>query len=532
MHSVVTESYSDLNVKHIATLVALKSVEAWGYRPPPFRTSPRLVNPISAPSVEFACVDFIPWIHVVQVHFHSFGPVGSRVGSLDPISLRARSEKVASFAMVWWTSCVTTVSSFGFYFSCFTLVAEHFSVPWSPTLEDAWDNVFYQWWPLEWRLQCKRQLHTAVLRTAKYKEWRKRISLYHYKRKLAKRPGESVLNIIGSLTGSAWRLLEDFDIADAEKETAFPDVLKILDKHFQYDDRVQLPSDFDAYFGLSRKQGQTLLNYVTDHDDQLKKLERHGIQLPAAVQGWHLLRKSNLTKEQRQMITLKAPTLEKNAIVEALYLILGQDHKASVNPDRHFPRKGKGRGYAVFEDDDEAIYSRKSPTTTPMTGLGRMDTLRLMRPTASLMVGLTPMTLARRPSTFRTMTTAPRLTAPRCPGWKSLTKSMPPTWMPANASQTWSWLGDSTPSLLLVMVLQQVCLLEFRVRLPAPATREARERWRRVQKERVVVLPRLPSVKPNLLWRLMILVDVLKLLWLVWDVVWPLSSKLPCEDFW
>ena len=196
---------------------------------------------------------------------------------------------------------------------------------------------------------------------SEYKEWRKRISLYHYKMKLSKRPGESVLNIIGSLTGSAWRLLEDFDIADAEKETAFQDILKTLDKHFQYDDRVQLPADFDAYFGLSRKQGQTLLNYVTDHDDQLKKLERHGIQLPVEVQGWHLLRKCNLTKEQRQMITLKAPTLEKNAIVEALYLILGQDHKASLQPDRHFQRKGKGRGYAAFEDDDESIYFHEEP---------------------------------------------------------------------------------------------------------------------------------------------------------------------------
>jgi len=237
--------------------------------------------------------------------------------------------------------------------------------------------------------------------------------------KLSKRPGESVLNIVGSLTGSAWRLLEDFDIADAEKETAFQDILKILDKHFQYDDRVQLPSDFDSYFGLVRKQGQTLLNYVTDHDDQLKKLERHGIQLPAEVQGWHLLRKCSLTKEQRQMITLKAPTLEKNAIVEALYLILGQDHKASVQHDRHFPRKGKGRGYAVLSSRMMMRPStfRKSPTTTPMTGLGRMGTMRLTRPMAPSMAGL-------------------KLIAPRCLGWKSLIRSMQRTWMPESGFLT------------------------------------------------------------------------------------------------
>ena len=184
-----------------------------------------------------------------------------------------------------------------------------------------------------------------------YKEWRKRISLYHQKMVLSKRSGESILNIVGSLTGSAWRLVEDYDIAQAEKDTAFPDLLKLLDKHFQYDDRVQLPSDFDAYFGLSRRHGQTLLSYVSDHEDQLKKLDRHGVKLPESVQGWHLLRKCNLTKEQRQLVNMRAPTLEKGKVIEALYLILGQDHKASFQPDRRHFGKSKGRGYVVAEEE-------------------------------------------------------------------------------------------------------------------------------------------------------------------------------------
>ena len=184
-----------------------------------------------------------------------------------------------------------------------------------------------------------------------YKEWRKRISLYHQKMVLAKRAGESVLNIVGSLTGSAWRLVEDFDIAHAEKETAFADILKLLDKHFQYDDRVQLPSDFDAYFGLSRRQGQTLLSYVSDHEDQLKKLDRHGVKLPESVQGWHLLRKCNLSREQRQLVNLRAPTLEKGKVIEALYLIFGQDHKASIQPDRRHFGKSKGRGYVAADEE-------------------------------------------------------------------------------------------------------------------------------------------------------------------------------------
>ncbi len=49
-----------------------------------------------------------------------------------------------------------------------------------------------------------------------YREWRKRISLYHQKMVLSKRRGESILNIVGSMSGSAWRLLEDFDVSKAE----------------------------------------------------------------------------------------------------------------------------------------------------------------------------------------------------------------------------------------------------------------------------------------------------------------------------
>lgn len=190
-----------------------------------------------------------------------------------------------------------------------------------------------------------------------FKEWRKRISIYHQKMALSKRRGESILNIIGSLSGSAWRLVEDFDVSKAEQESSFNDILKILDKHFQYDDRVALPTDFDAYFQLLRKPGQTMLNYVTEHDELHRRLDRHSVSLPLKVQGWHLLRRSGLNRDQRQMVMLKAPLLEKKDVIEALYLIFGQDHKAGNTGDRprpyHRGKGGKHRGYYV---DEEAGY--------------------------------------------------------------------------------------------------------------------------------------------------------------------------------
>ena len=191
---------------------------------------------------------------------------------------------------------------------------------------------------------------------ASYQEYRKRINVYFLKMKLQKRTAEAVLNLIGSLQGTAWKLVEDFDLSKVEEPDAFKEVLAILDKAFQYDARVQLPSDFDGYFShLSRRPGQTLLQYVTEHDEKLRKVEAHGIQLPPEVQGWMLLKRANVTKEQRQLILTHAPKLEKNKVQEALYLILGQDHKAAIvhTDRRQLPHRPRHRGYAAYDEDAE-----------------------------------------------------------------------------------------------------------------------------------------------------------------------------------
>eukprot|EP00435_Cladocopium_sp_Y103_P055307 s1238_g18.t1 len=134
---------------------------------------------------------------------------------------------------------------------------------------------------------------------------------------------------------------------EAEKPESFATIIKSLDAHFkQYDARVQLPSDFDGYFNLQRKQGQTLLSYVSDHSGMHKKLEN---SLPSAVQGWHLLRQCGLTREQKQLVTLRAPSLDLTKVTEALYLILGQDYKQSTlgHQDRRWHRGKGGRAYML-----------------------------------------------------------------------------------------------------------------------------------------------------------------------------------------
>ena len=192
-----------------------------------------------------------------------------------------------------------------------------------------------------------------------YREWRKRIMIYHRKMLIQKRESEAVLNLLGSLQGVAWKLVEDYPLEKADKEGAFPDIIKLLDGAFQYDTRVELPSDFSSYFSaLQRKAGQTLLQFVTEHDDRLRRLERHDVKLPSEVQGWHLLHKASLTREQRQLIMTQAPKMDRPSIQQALYTILGQDYKSApsqpLGHDRRQPFRHSGKGRSYYADENEA----------------------------------------------------------------------------------------------------------------------------------------------------------------------------------
>ena len=174
--------------------------------------------------------------------------------------------------------------------------------------------------------------------------------------KLQKRAIESVLNIIGSMQGTAWKLLESFDVTKLDEEKSFDMVIEVLDNAFQYDARVRLPVDFDNYFGISRKPGTTLLSYVTDHDEKYRKVNEHGMKLPDQLQGWLLLRRANITKEQYQLVLSQAPKLEKLRVQEALCVILGQDYKAAVTHDRHDRRPqlpGRFFRNKAYAADDE-----------------------------------------------------------------------------------------------------------------------------------------------------------------------------------
>eukprot|EP00435_Cladocopium_sp_Y103_P062950 s2481_g24.t1 len=180
-------------------------------------------------------------------------------------------------------------------------------------------------------------------RPADYREWRQRIMLYKKKSDINKKGKEATINLMTSLSGIAWRQIEHLVEKAAESDEGFNMILAELDKTFKYDDQVEMPRAFEKFFyGVSRKDGQTLINYVADHREALMEVEKHGVKIPDKVAGWIMLRRAGLTMEQKQMIQGRASDLTQTAVTEALYFLLGQDYKGRAPDNKAWRGKGYG----------------------------------------------------------------------------------------------------------------------------------------------------------------------------------------------
>ena len=211
-------------------------------------------------------------------------------------------------------------------------------------------------------------------RPADYREYRARVLLYKSKMKLLKKPKEAVINLLTSLTGAAWKLVERQADQLIESDTGFDDVIAILDQSFKYNDQVECPKAIDKFFcQLTRRPEQTMMSFVTDFRDARQEIEKHGIKLPEEVRAYILLKRAGLTAEQKQMVLTQVGNakMTESAVEEALYYLLGQDYRGRVQYD-HQRSKGKSRSnqwqrrqtaYAAADDeyDDGSYYDTAEP---------------------------------------------------------------------------------------------------------------------------------------------------------------------------
>ena len=176
---------------------------------------------------------------------------------------------------------------------------------------------------------------------------------------LGGREAETVFNIVTLLQGKAWDLVEDFTMEQLAASNAFDAVFARLDSGFRYDPLTELPDDFEMFFvKLQRRQGQTLQDYMTEFTKAERRLKiSHEVELPEKVKAWWFLRRSGITKEQRQLILTNVGIkgLATDEVMKAMSFILGQDSKTEGHHQR-WAKHHKNEAYYYYDDDLEHDY--------------------------------------------------------------------------------------------------------------------------------------------------------------------------------
>ncbi|CAE7220782.1 spa [Symbiodinium microadriaticum] len=181
-----------------------------------------------------------------------------------------------------------------------------------------------------------------------YKEFRKRCEVYKKKMEIANRSQETIFNIVTLLTGKAWDLIDDIGMDVLQGEQGYNRVFERLDRGFKFDALTELPEDFEHYFvRLHRAPGETLQDYASNYARAERQLRvTHQVELPEKVRAWWFLRKSGISREQRQLIltNVGSENLTVEATQKAMYFILGQDSKMEHRP--------RGKADLYYQDED------------------------------------------------------------------------------------------------------------------------------------------------------------------------------------
>ena len=121
---------------------------------------------------------------------------------------------------------------------------------------------------------------------------------------------------------------------------------------------TELPSDFESYFvKMQRRNSQTLQEYQAEYLHTERRLTMvHKIELPEKIRAWWFLRRSGLTRDQRQLILtqLGDSNLTLDKAIKAMNFIIGQDSKVDGASSRWNKGSTSYKTNAYLAEDDEA----------------------------------------------------------------------------------------------------------------------------------------------------------------------------------
>ena len=117
-------------------------------------------------------------------------------------------------------------------------------------------------------------------------------------------------------TGIRERVFEELELSDLKKEDGMKTLTDYLDKNLGKDDLVDSLEKFEDFEDYTRRSGQSINDYVAEFDQKYNKLRKLKMELPSAILAFKLLKRANITQEERLLVLTGMNYTEKEKLYD------------------------------------------------------------------------------------------------------------------------------------------------------------------------------------------------------------------------
>ena len=98
------------------------------------------------------------------------------------------------------------------------------------------------------------------------------------------------------------KVFDQIALDELKDEDGLNILIAFLDKHLGKDDLADIIEKFEDFDDFKRKEGQTIQEFIAMFDCKYRKIEKKDMSLPSEILAFKLLKKANITKEEKLLV--------------------------------------------------------------------------------------------------------------------------------------------------------------------------------------------------------------------------------------
>ena len=117
-------------------------------------------------------------------------------------------------------------------------------------------------------------------------------------------------------SGIREKVFDEIELKDLKKENGLEILINFLDKTLGKDDLSDSLEKFEDFEDYCHGQNETILDYISRFDQKYNRLKKLGMELPSAIVAFKLLRRANITRDERLLVLTGMDYTERDKLYE------------------------------------------------------------------------------------------------------------------------------------------------------------------------------------------------------------------------